>query len=154
MEPLLVLLFFRFHPIAAQSAFRLLLLCRRPLSRHLLHPLQTHHHAISVYDYCEAAARHLKPGSGRFVFVMLAQDPRTEDAPRKNGLKIVERWDYTFVGGRKPHIATIVCALPESGSESNLPRQNGHMLIRDGKSGEFTDEHVEFKQFMLADSRA
>jgi len=27
----------------------------------------------SVYDYCAAAARHLKPTTGRFVFVMLAQ---------------------------------------------------------------------------------
>jgi hypothetical protein len=41
---------------------------------------------------------------------MLAQDPRTEDAPRAAGLTVLERVDYTFMGGRKPHIATLVCA--------------------------------------------
>ena len=42
----------------------------------------------SVYDYCACAAKHLLPIVGRFVFVMLAQDPRTEDAPLRAGLTV------------------------------------------------------------------
>ncbi|MEQ1570935.1 MAG: methyltransferase [Myxococcota bacterium] len=53
----------------------------------------------SVFDYCAAAARWLAPG-GRFCFVMMADDPRTEAAPVAAGLAVVERWEYVF--GRAP----------------------------------------------------
>jgi hypothetical protein len=103
----------------------------------------------SLYDYCETAIKYIKPNTGRFVFVMLAQDPRTEDAPLKNGFTVLERWDYTFMGGRKSHIATLVCAKFTDDYEHPIPKRvNGEMLIRDVKTGSFTPEHLEFKRFM------
>jgi tRNA1(Val) A37 N6-methylase TrmN6 len=96
----------------------------------------------NVYDYCVAAKRWLAPG-GRFVFVMLAQDPRTEDGPVQAGLQVVDRWDYVFREGRVPHIATLVCAHAE---EELGERTHRTILIRhqDGSLGDvysaFRDE--------------
>ena len=104
-----------------------------------------------VYSYCEAARRWLAPG-GRFCFVMLAQDPRTEDAVHVHGLRILERWDYVFKEGRPPHICTLVCARAEdvpAGTEA----RHGTMIIR-GEDGHFTQDHRDFKSYMLHTSGA
>lgn len=62
---------------------------------------------------------------------------------------ILERWDYTFKEGRKPHICTLVCALAkENDHDCRFVPVRGLMVIR-GKNGEFTSDHVEFKKFML-----
>lgn len=99
----------------------------------------------SVFDYCRAAARWLAPG-GRFCFVMVADDPRTEAAPLEAGLVVVERWEYVFGRGRRPHIATLVCArkgdLPE-GTE----RKTGELVIR-GPDGEWTEAYQAFRREM------
>lgn len=106
-----------------------------------------------VYDYCEAAAKHLKPGAdARFAFVMLTNDPRTYDAPRRAGLAILEVWEYTFLSGRKPHISTLVCCL--EGEAPATPLKRGHMLIRERDTGKFTEEHVAWKRFMLDSATA
>lgn len=99
----------------------------------------------SVYDYCAAAARHLAPG-GRFTFVMLSDDPRTEDAPRVHGLSVVERWEYVFGRGRRPHIATVVCARAED-VPPDAPRRTGRLVIR-GPDGEWTEEYLAFRREM------
>lgn len=86
---------------------------------------------------------------------LACQDPRTEDAPRRHGLTVLERWDYTFLEGRKPHIATLVCALlppqgpAESGPSAAPARVAGHMLLRHA-GGQITEEHQAFKSFMVA----
>ncbi len=97
----------------------------------------------SVFDYCEAARRWLAPG-GRFAFVMLASDPRTEAAPLEAGLQVVERWDYVFGAGREPHVATLVCAHSE---ESVPPRRTGELVIR-GPDGSWTDAYEAFRRDM------
>ena len=97
----------------------------------------------SVFDYCAAAARWLAP-EGRFCFVMLAADPRTEEAPRAAGLAVVERWDYVFGAGRAPHIATLVCARAEAWSGE---RQQGRLDIR-GDDGEWTEAYQRFRREM------
>jgi len=53
------------------------------------------------------------------------QDPRTEDAPLRAGLTVLERWDYAFVSGRAPHIATLVCAKLPPGPAPAPPAANG-----------------------------
>lgn len=97
----------------------------------------------SVFDYCRAAKRWLAP-EGRFAFVMLAQDPRTEAAPVEAGLAVVERWDYVFGAQRTPHIATMVCAHAEEGP---FERVTGTLAIR-GPAGEWTAEYREFQRAM------
>ncbi len=97
----------------------------------------------SIYDYCAAARRWLAPG-GRFTFVMAAQDPRTEDAPAKNGLSVVERWDYVFAARRAPHIATLVCARIE---DQPPPRRSGTLIVR-GLDGRWTPEYLAFREEM------
>ncbi|MEZ4239289.1 MAG: methyltransferase [Myxococcota bacterium] len=97
----------------------------------------------SVFDYCAAAARWMAPG-GRFVFVMLSADPRTEAAPVAAGLQVVERWDYVFGRGRRPHIATLVCAHAD---EPAGPRRTGELVIR-GDDGEWTDAYQAFRREM------
>ncbi|MEQ1502292.1 MAG: methyltransferase [Myxococcota bacterium] len=97
----------------------------------------------SVFDYCAAAARHLAPG-GRFCFVMLADDPRTEAAPAAAGLVVVERWEYVFGRGRRPHVATLVCA---HAGEVTGPRATGRLVIR-GPDGEWTPEYQAFRREM------
>jgi tRNA1(Val) A37 N6-methylase TrmN6 len=100
----------------------------------------------SVFDYCAAARRWMAPGA-RFVFVMLAGDPRTEEAPAHAGLTVLERYDYVF--GRKgtttPHIATLVCARSED--EPDAERRTGCLVIR-GPDGEWTDDYLAFRQTM------
>jgi tRNA1Val (adenine37-N6)-methyltransferase len=97
----------------------------------------------SVFDYCAAAARWLAPG-GRFVFVMLAADPRTEQAPQAAGLEVVERWEYVFGRGRAPHVATMVCARAGEGTGA---RQTGTLVIR-GPDGEWTEAYQAFRREM------
>lgn len=97
----------------------------------------------SVYDYCEAAKRWLAPG-GRFCFVMAAADARTEDAPLKAGLQVVERFDYVFARGRDPLVCTLICAHAE---EELGPRAEGRLVIR-GPDGEWTDEYLAFREEM------
>ncbi|MEM6927138.1 MAG: methyltransferase [Myxococcota bacterium] len=97
----------------------------------------------SVFDYCIAAKRWLAPG-GRFAFVMLAADPRTEAAPPEAGLRVVERWDYVFGAKREPHITTLVCGHVEE----DLPdRMAGQLVIR-GPDGEWTPEYDAFRRDM------
>lgn len=102
----------------------------------------------SVYDYCEAARRFLAPG-GRFCFVMLAADPRTEDAPRAKGLAVVERWDFVFGAGREPHICTMVCAHADEVEQdvAGGRRVHGRLVIR-GPDGAWTDEYRAFQRAM------
>lgn len=99
----------------------------------------------SVYDYCEAAARWMAPG-GRFAFVMAAADPRTEDAPVKAGLTVVERFEYVFGRSRRPHIATLVCARA-SEVPPGFARSTGRLVIR-GEDGEWTEEYQAFRKVM------
>jgi tRNA1(Val) A37 N6-methylase TrmN6 len=100
----------------------------------------------SVYDYCATARRWLAPG-GVFCFVMVTTDPRTEDAPTKNGLRVVEKWDYTFKEGRNAHICTMVCMREEDVPEIT-PRKHGHMLLRK-KDGNWTDDYMDFRYHMV-----
>jgi len=97
----------------------------------------------SIYDYCAAARRWLAPG-GRFTFVMAAQDPRTEDAPKANGLAVVERWDYVFGAGRAPHIATLVTARVEDDPPA---RRSGTLVVR-GEDGRWTEDYLAFRREM------
>ncbi len=101
----------------------------------------------SVYDYCEAARRWLAPG-GRFCFVMVAADPRTEDAPAKHGFAVLERWEYVFRRGQPPLIATMLCARAEDGPFPE--RRTGTLVIR-GPDGEWTDDYLRFRAEMGAD---
>ena len=64
----------------------------------------------SVYDYCSAAARLLKP-DGTFVFVHSASDPRPEQAIVDAGLTLNERRDILFRDGRPPTIAVFRCSF-------------------------------------------
>ncbi|MCA9572148.1 MAG: methyltransferase, partial [Myxococcales bacterium] len=80
--------------------------------------------------YCEAARRWMAP-DGRFVFVMLAADERTERFPVEAGLRIVERTDVTFRDDQGRFIAVCVCAH----QEVDVPRVDRHLQVRgpDGK---------------------
>ena len=82
----------------------------------------------SVFDYCEAARRWLASG-GRFCFVMLAQDDRTERAPKEHGLVVIERVNVTFREGRAPHLAVMVCARKEESAPG--VRAVKHLCVRD-----------------------
>lgn len=96
----------------------------------------------SVFDYCEAARRWLAPG-GRFCYVMLAADPRTEEAPLAHGLVVLERYEYVFREGRPAHIATMVCAREEDGP---FPaRREGLLTIRD-RAGNWTAAYDDFRE--------
>lgn len=122
-----------------------------PLGKGLLSPVPQRAAARielrgSVYDYCAAARRWLAPG-GRFCFVMAAQDPRTEDAPRQHGLVVLERWDYVFRPNQPPLVATCVCARAEDGPFP--PRQGGTLVVR-GPDGEWTDAYLAFRAEMGA----
>lgn len=68
----------------------------------------------SCVDYCLAARRWLAPG-GRFVFVMLAADPRIEQGPRLAGLAVLEQFDVVFREGVAPLISVMTCARQEDG---------------------------------------
>ncbi|TVQ92981.1 MAG: SAM-dependent methyltransferase [Deltaproteobacteria bacterium] len=105
----------------------------------------------SVYDYCQAAARWLAP-DGRFAFVMLAADPRTEDAPIQAGLHVVERLDVTFRHGKPPHVAVLVCAH-RSAIDPDRPRQTLHLTVRDAEGNE-TPELLAFRRAMSGDGEA
>jgi len=94
----------------------------------------------SVFDYCAAAARWLAP-KGRFCFVMLADDPRTEEAPVRAGLGVLERLDVVFGAGRQPHIATLVCA---HAAEVRGSRRSEQLTIR-GPDGEWTAAYRAFR---------
>ncbi len=87
--------------------------------------------------YCEAAKRWLAPG-GRFVYVMLAADERTERFPVEAGLQIVERTDVTFRDDQGRFIAVVVCGHAE---ESGVERVDRHLQVR-GPDGRWTPEYT------------
>ena len=89
----------------------------------------------SVMDYCLAAKRHLAPG-GRFAYVMLARDERTERSAVEAGLTVLERTDIYFREGKDPLIAVMVCARNEDGPFPE--RVTGSLTIRheDGRRTE------------------
>ena len=99
----------------------------------------------SVIDYGEAARRHLAPG-GRFAYVMLAKDPRTEQAAEQNGLVIVERTDIVFREGDDPLITVIVAAREEDGPFGE--RTTGTLTVRTS-DGEWTEAYRTIRQSFL-----
>jgi len=98
----------------------------------------------SVAVYAEAARRFLAPG-GRFVYVMLAADPRTEAAAVDNGFTILECMNVVFREGRAPLIKTIVAARNEDGPHP--PRKDYTFTIRDA-DGNWTDEYNELRHLI------
>lgn len=88
--------------------------------------------------YCEAARRWMAPG-GRFVYVMLAADPRTERFPVEAGLAIVERTNIAFRASQGAFIAICVCAHAEEVGPGD--RVERALTVRD-TSGEWTDEYT------------
>jgi tRNA1Val (adenine37-N6)-methyltransferase len=105
----------------------------------------------SVFDYAAAAARWLAP-DGRFSFVMLAADPRTERAPEQAGLVVVERLDVTFRAGRPPHIAVLTCARADDPA-ARAPRVTRSLTIRD-EDGRETPELLAFRAEIDGDGPA
>lgn len=87
--------------------------------------------------YCEAARRWMAPG-GRFVFVMLAADERTERFPIEAGLRVVERFDVTFRSDQGPFVAVCVCAH----QEEDVPRVDHQLTVR-GEDGEWTSAYTD-----------
>ena len=96
----------------------------------------------SVLDYAAAAKRHLAPG-GRFVFVMLAQDERTEAAPVAHGLQAIHRLDVVFAAGRPPHVCVLVCGHHEE--LAGVERTAESITIR-GEDGEWTEDYLSFRR--------
>lgn len=96
----------------------------------------------SVYDYCEAAARWLAPG-GRFVYVMSARDPRTEQAPLATGWVIEEWLEVTFREGEAPMIAVVTCARADD--PTARPRVDVPWLIRQ-KDGRLSDAYADLRR--------
>ncbi len=82
----------------------------------------------SVLDYAAAAAPRLAPG-GRFVFVMTARDPRTEQAPADAGLAVLDRLDVVFRRGEDPMVAVLTCARREDAPEGG--RHARTLVIRE-----------------------
>jgi len=102
-----------------------------------------------VTDYALKAKRHLAPG-GRFVYVMLSQDPRTEAAAGIAGLSIIEKVDFVFRDdGRKPHICTIVCAHSEEVPSDFEPKYI-RFVVRD-KDGNPTEEYKSFQAYHMGE---
>lgn len=87
--------------------------------------------------YCEAARRWMAPG-GRFVFVMLAADERTERFPVEAGLAVVERVDVTFREEQGPFIAVVTCAH----AEEAVPRVTRTLTVR-GPDNEWTEPYTQ-----------
>lgn len=85
-----------------------------------------------IDEYCAAARRWLAPG-GRFAFCMTAWDARTEAAPERNGLRVIDRVDWVFRVGREPHIATLVCARAEDPSPPRTPTRR--LVVREADGG-------------------
>ncbi len=120
-----------------------------PPDKGVLSPISQRAHARmelrgSVDDYCAAARRFMGPGS-RFAYVMPAADPRTDAAPGKFGLVIVERWEFVFRALGPFHVSVVVCAREEDGPFE--PRVTGKLVIRDS-IGEWTPEYFEFRKQM------
>lgn len=95
-----------------------------------------------VFDYAATAKRHLAPG-GRFVFVMLAQDDRTEAAPLAHGLQVVHRLDVVFAAGRPPHVCVLVCGHDDE--LEGVERTTESITIR-GEDGEWTEDYLAFRR--------
>ena len=96
----------------------------------------------SCIDYCLAARRWLAPG-GRFVFVMLAGDPRIEEGPRAAGLHVIERTDIVFREGAKPLIAVMVTGLPDD--VGDIERVTRRLVIRDSQ-GRLSPEYAALRE--------
>lgn len=95
----------------------------------------------SVLDYARAARPHLAP-QGRFVYVMAARDPRTEQAPAEAGLVVIERLDVVFREGETPMIAVVTCARDDA---PGLPaRQDRELLVRT-RDGSFSPAYAELR---------
>jgi tRNA1(Val) A37 N6-methylase TrmN6 len=90
--------------------------------------------------YCEAARRWMAP-DGRFVFVMLANDERTERFPIEAGLRVVERTDVTFRDEQGAFIAVCVCAHAEV-PEALAPRVDRTLTVR-GADNAWTDAYTK-----------
>lgn len=86
--------------------------------------------------YCEAARRWMDP-DGRFIFVMLAGDERTERFPVEAGLRVVERTNVTFRDEQGAFIAVCVCAH----AEVDVPRVDRTLTVR-GADNEWTSEYT------------
>lgn len=96
----------------------------------------------SLYDYCEAAARWLAPG-GRFVYVMSARDPRTEDAPAATGWVVLDRLDVVFREGETPMIAVLTCARAD---EPGLPARTDRTLVIRRRDGALSDAYAAMRR--------
>ena len=106
----------------------------------------------SVIDYAATAKQYLAPG-GRFVYVMLSQDPRTEAAAKLAGLSILEKVDYVFRDdGRKPHICTIVCCHGNEVPAGHQPVYR-RFVVRTG-TGEPTEEYKQFQAYHMGNASA
>lgn len=99
----------------------------------------------SVIDYCAAARRHLAPG-GRFAYVMLSKDARTEQGAHDADLTILERTEIVFRAGDPPLIKVIVCARAEDGPFPETV--NRSLTVRDSE-GKWTDEYKAIRQGFL-----
>lgn len=88
--------------------------------------------------YCMAARRWLAP-EGRFVYVMLAGDERTEQYPAQHGLVIVERADVTFRSDQGAFISVVTTARKEEAA--SIQRQDITLTVR-GPDGEWTPEYT------------
>ncbi len=95
----------------------------------------------SCVDYCLSARRWLAPG-GVFSFVMAAGDPRIEEAPRRAGLAVLERFDVVFREGMDPMIAVMTCKREEDGPHPE--RVDRTFLIRHADNT-FSDEYNAFR---------
>lgn len=71
----------------------------------------------SVFDYCSAAARLMKP-DGTFVLVHSATDPRPERAIEAAGLVLNERRDILFRAGRPATIAVFTASFAGERSDA------------------------------------
>lgn len=83
----------------------------------------------SCIDYAAAARRWLAPG-GRFVFCMIAADPRVMQGVEAAGLVVLEWFDIVFRRGNAPLIAVLTCARRED-VPADTVTDRGEIVIRD-----------------------
>ncbi|MGC6491280.1 MAG: tRNA1(Val) (adenine(37)-N6)-methyltransferase [Myxococcota bacterium] len=96
----------------------------------------------SVYDYCQAAKRHLEPG-GTFTYVMSARDPRTDDAPSASGLAVVERFDVVFRSGDAPMIRVVTCMHEDT---PDLPSMTTDCLVIRESDGSMSERYAQLRR--------
>lgn len=93
-----------------------------------------------VFDYCEAAARNLRP-DGVFCLCHAGTDPRPEQAIARAGLTLRERRDVVARHGHPPLISLFVCGF---GGER---RDAEPFIIRD-ETGRWTDAYIDMRREM------